>query len=138
MYDGLCRYHSENWKLLGNAVYSYTNIKIVTYYILARFKTWFKHSIKMVQQCWNILCMLCVNLVGLVNENKFFATEYMNRLCNHLHTCCIVHLLSAVALLISFFFSENIWKILHLTQWRRSVVAPKEFPRHSTPTCFHL
>ena len=60
--------------------------------------------------------MLCVNLVGLVNENKIFATEYMNRLCNQLHTYCIFHLLSAVVLLISFFFSENILKILHLTQ----------------------
>jgi len=60
--------------------------------------------------------MLYVNLVGLVNANKFFATEYMNRLCNHLHTCCIFHLVSAVVLLISFFFGENVWKILQLTQ----------------------
>ena len=55
MYYGLCKYHSENWKLLENAVYSYTDITNVIYYILVSFKTWFKTSIKMAQKYCNML-----------------------------------------------------------------------------------
>jgi hypothetical protein len=115
IYYGLCKYHSENWKLLGSAVYSYTSITNMTYYILASFKNLFKSSISMAQQCWNmfewwatmLLCMLCANLVGLLGEYKLFAT-------NHLHTCCRVHLMSAVVLLMFSFISENLRKILPL------------------------